>query len=127
MQRHKSSMFCVAPAVFALAASGCASSPDIPEGQFARAQTSIEFAEQSGAREYGAAALERARNNLSIAQREAADGDYDEALFAAEKTELDAKLTAAQSDTRKAGNSLKEITDSISTLRREIERDRVSY
>lgn len=110
----------------ALTAAGCASAPDRPERQLARAEAGIEFAEQNDAGEYGAAALERARQHLDVARREADAGEYEAALEAAEKAELDAELAAAQATTRKAGEALAEIRESIETLRREIARYDVS-
>lgn len=107
-------------AVFAVVVAGCAGSPDRPEQQLARAETSIEFAEENGAREFAMVALDRARENLRLAQLQADDGDYAEALRLAEKAEIDAELAAAQSNTGKANESLQEILDSIEMLRREV-------
>jgi len=124
---HKN--FTFAGAAFAavmLVASGCASAPDRPERQLARAETSIEFAEQNGASEYGSTALDRARYHLEIAQNEADEGDHADALRHAEKAELDAELAAAQTSTGKASEALEEIRKSIETLRREIARNEFS-
>ncbi len=124
-QNRLKSLIAVAAAAV-LTASGCASAPDRPERQLARAEAGIEFAEQNNAGEYGAAALERARQHLDVARREANAGEYEAALEAAEKAELDAELAAAQATTRKAGEALAEIRESIETLRREIARYDVS-
>lgn len=113
----------MALATVLLTTAGCASAPDRPERQLARAETSVEFAAQNGAAEYGPAALERARQHLNAAQRQADDGDYEEALRSAEKAELDAELAAAQTNTRKAEEALDEINDSIATLRRELNQE----
>lgn len=126
MKRHRFKILSAALATAALAASGCVSTPDRPEQQLARAETSIEFAEQNGARDYGPTALERARNHLATARREADDGEYADALRAAQKAELDAELAAAQTSTRKAEEALEEINDNIEALRREIARQEIS-
>lgn len=108
-------------------ASGCATQPDRPERQLARAETSIEFAEQSGAAEFDVAALGRARDHLDTAERLAAEGEYELALHAAEKAELDAELAAARTTRHKAEDALEEINESIETLRREIAREHATY
>jgi len=103
-----------------LSAAGCSSAPERPDQQLARAETGIEFAEENGAVEYGRTALDRARNNLRLAQQEAQAGEYEEALRLAQKAEVDAELAAAQSSTGKAREALEQIKESIATLRREI-------
>ncbi len=106
-----------------LATVGCASAPPQLDSQIVKSQTSIDSAERSGAREYGAAALERARGNLKSAQAAVDRKDYDSALRLAHEAELDAKLAAAQTDHQKAQQALDEIIESIETLRREITRN----
>lgn len=113
-------------ATLALLATACASAPDRPTQQLARAETGVEFAEENGAGEYGAAALERARNHLAKAKNAANEGEYEIALQAAQKAELDAELAAAQTNRYKAEEALAEIRESIDLLRREIERHRAS-
>jgi tetratricopeptide (TPR) repeat protein len=103
-----------------LGAAGCASAPERPDQQLARAETSIEFAEENGAREFGLAALDRAQENLRLAQQSAEAGEYEKSLRFAQKAEIDAELAAAQSNTGKAREALEEIMESIATLRREI-------
>lgn len=122
-----SSKFAVTLAASALVVSGCASQPDRPERQLARAETSVEFAEQNGAGEYDLAALDRARSHLATAQAYADEGEYELALHAAEKAELDAELAAARANRHKAEDALEEINESIETLRREIARERATY
>jgi hypothetical protein len=106
-----------------LALAGCASSASRPDAQLASAETSIELAEQSGAREFGPTALESARTNLTLAQEAAEHNDYDTALRLATEAELDAELAAAQAGRYKAEEALAEIRDSIRTLRDEIARN----
>jgi hypothetical protein len=120
-RRHN--IWAAALAASVLVGSGCAAQPDRPEGQLARAETSIEFAEENGASEYGAAALGRARTHLATARDFAGEGEYELALQAAEKAELDAELAAARTNRHKAEEALVEINESIATLRREIARE----
>ncbi|MEJ8569140.1 DUF4398 domain-containing protein [Elongatibacter sediminis] len=113
-------------ATLLVTATGCAAAPDRPDKQLTRAETSIEFAEQNGAREFGSSALDRARQNLEMAYDYADQDEYRAALRAAEKAELDAELAAAQANTSKADEALAEIRESIETLRREIARNGIS-
>ena len=113
----------VLSSVALLSTVGCASAPPQLAGQMVKSESSIESAERSGAREYGAAALERARVTLKSAEAAADRKDYDSALRMAREAELDAKLAAAQTAHKKAQQSLDEIIESIETLRREITRN----
>lgn len=110
----------------ALSCTACASAPDIPERQMASAETSIEFAEQNDAREFGPAALERAKTQLDQAKIAVAHEEYKLALRLAERAELDAELALAQTNHEKAQLALQEIQESIQTLRREIARNQSS-
>lgn len=105
-----------------LALSGCAT-VDRPVEPLTRAETTINTAEENGARQYGAIALDRAKEKLSVANRAAEDGEYEAAVRAAEQAELDAELATAQTNHGKAQASLEEINDSIETLRLEIQRN----
>jgi hypothetical protein len=64
--------------------------------------------------------LDRAQENLRLAQQSAEAGEYEKSLRFAQKAEIDAELAAAQSNTGKAREALEEIMESIATLRREI-------
>lgn len=110
-------------AACALLPGGCASSPDRPAEELARAEQRIELAEQSGAREFGAPALDTAQTKLARARLAAEQGEYEEASRLATEAELDAELAAAQSNRGKAEESLREINASIATLRDEIARN----
>lgn len=102
---------------------GCASSPDQPVEQLARAEQSIELAEQNGAREFGSPALDKAQTKLARARLAAEEGEYEKASRLATQAELDAELAAAQSSRGKAQESLREINASIATLRDEVARE----
>ena len=102
---------------------GCAASQERPDEQLASAKTSIDIAEESGAREFGMTALERARDKLSRAQKAAEREQYTLARALATEAQLDAELAASQANRHKAEEALAEINDSIETLRREIERN----
>lgn len=110
----------------ALSCVACASAPDIPDRQLARAETSVEFAQRNDGQEFAPAALERARKQLDQAQTAVANEEYELALRLAERAELDAQLAMAQTNHQKAVIALREIEESIETLRREIARNQTS-
>lgn len=103
---------------------GCASTPDAPHQALARAEASIDNAEQSGARQYGTEELDAAREHLSQAK---AAVDREEMIVAeryAERAALDAELAAAMARNQKAQTSVRELNESIEILREEIARNR---
>ena len=111
----------------ALSGAACASAPEIkPDRQLASAETSIEFAEENGAREYGPGALDRAKAQLDQAEIAAANEEYELALRLAERAELDAELAMAKTNHLKAEQALREIQESIRLLRAEIARNQTS-
>ena len=101
----------------------CASSPDRPFQDLARAEASINQADQSGAREYGATELAAARDKLAMA-RAAADSDENIAASRyAKEAAVDAELATAITRNRKAELAVEELNRSIETLREEIARN----
>jgi len=114
-------MLLMAVPVAALGA--CASSPDRPFQELARAEASVEQAQQSGAQEYGAAALEAAENKLAMARTAADDNDNVMAARHAKEAALDANLAIAITRNRQAELSVEELNRSIETLRQEISRN----
>jgi hypothetical protein len=110
-------------ATILIAAAGCASSTPPTAPQIARAQTSIELAEQSGARKYATQPLDSARAKLKSAEAAAADGKDEQAMRLAEEAEIEAQLAVARSESAEAEASLREIESGIATLQQEIRRD----
>jgi len=122
MTNNTIAIYTAVAAALLLSISGCASSPDRHTQELVRADKSIELAEQSGAREYGVEALERAREKQKLAELAAQRGDEETALRLAKEAEIDADLAVAQSNHGKAESSLAEIQNSIETLRQELNR-----
>ncbi|HNP37159.1 MAG TPA: DUF4398 domain-containing protein [Woeseiaceae bacterium] len=108
--------------VAAATAAGCASSTAPSAPQIARAQTSIELAEQNGARQYATQSLDNARAKLQSAEMAAENGKGEQAMRLAEEAEIEARLAAAQSESAEAEASLREIQRGIDTLQQEINR-----
>ena len=114
-------MLLMAVPVAALGA--CASNPDRPFEELGRAEASVEQAQASGAREYGAAELEAAQNKLVRARTAADDNDNLMAERYAREATLDANLAIAITRNRQAELSVEELNRSIETLRQEILRN----
>jgi hypothetical protein len=105
------------------AISACATSADRPFQELARAEASIEQAQQSGAREFGAAELEAAQSKLARARAAADSNDNIVAARYAKEAALDANLAMAITRNRQAELSVEELNRSIETLRQEISRN----
>lgn len=109
-------------AAAALLLGACGSSPERPDRQLARAESSIQQAERTGARHHGSLALDRAREKLNQARQAVDREDMELADRLAQEAEVDARLAAAQADRYESEDALREVNDSIETLRRELER-----
>lgn len=126
MKLQKNALLAGTAVVLALSCVACASAPERPDRQLARAETGIEFAQESGAREFGPAALKRAETQLERARTAADNEEYEHALHLAQRAELDAELAVAQTNHEKAELALREIRESIRTLQAEIARKQSS-
>ncbi len=106
----------------ALAGTGCATQPKIPEAQFATTKAAIVEAEEAGGRTVASREMRTADQHFDAAKREANDGNYTGAMYLAEKAEADAKLAEARAEAAEAQKSARELQESIRLLRRELER-----
>ncbi len=113
-------------AIGATLLSGCATSSEKPTRQLSRAESYIEIAQNQGAQEYSAVALQSARDKLTQAKRAADKGDHEVARRLAKEAELDAQYAVAQTSRMQAQNSLREVQSSLETLRRETMRSTVN-
>lgn len=101
----------------------CASSPERPFQELARAEASIEQAERYNAREFGAAELDAAREKFARARSAADDGDNLVAARLAREAAVDAELATAITRNRQSEQAVEELNRSIETLRQEIARN----
>lgn len=101
----------------------CASSPERPDQDLARAEAAIGQAEQAGAREYGPVALDDAREKLDQARAAVAEEKMLVASRYAEEAALTADLAAAKARTGKAEQAVDQLEKSIAVLREEIARN----
>jgi chromosome segregation ATPase len=106
----------------AAAATGCATTKNMPTAQFTRTESAIKESIEHGARDRAPAEIASAEQHFAKAQEAANDKDYELALLHAEKAEADAKLAEARSERAAAMASLQELQESIRVLREEIDR-----
>ena len=89
----------------------------------AQAQTLIRSAERSGAETMASADLKTARDLLNSAQAHLGNRDWEEAEFAAWRSQRDAEVAAARSQALKAEQAQAELQSVVDTLRRELNLD----
>ncbi|HKH20681.1 MAG TPA: DUF4398 domain-containing protein [Gammaproteobacteria bacterium] len=115
------SMVATSWAATALVLAGCASAPP-PMEDIARADATINLAEQSNARNHAPLELDSARQKLSQARGAMAREDYAAARRLAEQAQVEAELAQAKSQSAVAQQSLQQVRESIRILRKEIGR-----
>jgi len=105
------------------ALAGCASSAPRPTEAMTRAETSVEQADQAGARRFDPGRLDTSKDKLAKSKIAAERGDQRLANDLAEQAELDAELSAANARSESAKKAAEEVRASIATLRAEIARN----
>lgn len=116
---HQHSKYHVFAVITVCAALGACANFERPVADMSKAEASIALAERSGAQEYGAQALNSARDKYAAAQSAAINEDFELAFRLAKEANVDAQLALAQTDRGKSEAALKELNASLSTLHRE--------
>lgn len=104
----------------------CASRPPRPDAQLARAEASLQQADQSGARQYSAVDFDAARDKLGEANRLADKGDSNRAAMLAEQARVDADYAAAHARHMTADKAATEVRLATETLQQESQRQQSS-
>lgn len=120
--RHRSQGYPMAVIMLCALLAAC-SNFERPVAEMSKAESAIELAERSGAQEYGAQALNNAREKYAAAQSAAVNEDFELAFRLANEADVDAQLAIAQTDRGKSEAALKELNTSLSTLHREATSD----
>jgi hypothetical protein len=108
-----------------LGASGCASNDVVEQAalnDITRAEASLERAQQAGAQRYSSREVNLARDKLEQARDAQQQGDRERAERLAAEAELDAELAAATAGNEEMQAALRELRDSLQTLREETQR-----
>lgn len=100
-------------------AAGCATPPPPSTEILARAEQSVEQADQAGARRFDPGNLDSAKEKLDRARTAAKKGDQKLAAQLAEQAELDAELAAARGRSASATLAADELRASLEALRSE--------
>lgn len=111
-------LFVLVGSLFAI---GCAAKV-APIEDISRAEMAIKEAQESNGEMYAPLELRLAEDKFSQAKKAMAEEEYDTAKRFADEALMDAKLAEAKSLSAKARKLSKEMSDSIETLRREIQR-----
>jgi hypothetical protein len=101
-------------------ATACASGPPPASSQIASAETSIQHAEDGGARQYAVGALNDAQDKLTAAKLASENGEHAQARMLADEAKLDAEYAAAVAERKEAEAALTEVRSGIRTLQEEL-------
>ena len=110
-------------ATLGCAIAGCASQGPKPNDELTKAHTVVEQADKGNAQRYAAADIQRAHDELSAAERAAAQKNYAEARTFARRAEVDADLAVARGNSAEAQKAAQEVAQSNSTLQHEAQRN----
>jgi Domain of unknown function (DUF4398) len=102
----------------ALSVAACATTP-IPNEKIAVAKSSVQRAEQAGAPELAPVEMATARDELTRAEKAAADHDAQPATQLAERANVDAQLAEATAQENRAHKAAAEFDANLQALRQE--------
>ncbi len=106
-------------AAIVLVLEGCANAPP-PLVELARADASINMAEQAGAQDQAPLELDSARKKLREARAATAAEDYVTARRLAEQAQVEAELAQAKAQSAQAQQMVQQVRESIRILREQI-------
>lgn len=104
----------------ALILGGCASSGERPSADLQSAESALQQAVASDAREYQPVLLNDAQNKVADAKSLIDKKDYQKAERLLEQAAVDAQLAGARSETAKARQAVEEVNRNIESLRQRI-------
>jgi hypothetical protein len=111
--------FSISTVAIAAVLAGCASEPQRPSADMARAQTLIQEADKGNTQQYAAAELQQAHDKLNEAERASKDGRNEEAERLAMQATLDAEYATAKARHVEAQKAAEELDRSLESLRQE--------
>ncbi|MEX0605698.1 MAG: DUF4398 domain-containing protein [Marinobacter sp.] len=109
--------------IFGLAATlaACAGPGPKPDSELQTAESAIQQAEASDAREFNPIILNDAQNKVADARELIEQEKYPEAERLLEQAEVDAQLAGARSETDKARDAVQQLNKNIETLRQQMQ------
>jgi phosphotransacetylase len=121
MNKHTSILGAAGVIGIAVVVGGCASSGERPDGEMRTAESAIQQAVSSDARDFEPVLLNQAQNKVADAEELIETENYLKASRLLEQATVDAQLAGARSDTAKAKQAVEEINGNIEALRQRIE------
>lgn len=121
MSKHTSMLGAAGVISIAVIAGGCASSVERPGGELRSAESAIQQAVSSDARDFEPVLLNQAQNRVADAEGLINREQYLEARRLLEKAAVDAQLAGARSETAKARQAVDEVNRNIESLRERID------
>lgn len=121
MNKHTSMLSAASILGIAVVVGGCASSVERPDSKLQTAESAIQQAVSSDARDFEPVLLNEAQNKVADAEELIETENYREAGRLLEQASVDAQLAGARSDTAKARQAVEEINGNIESLRQRIE------
>lgn len=122
MVKKLSQKLCMLSLGVLVVASGCAGAGKAPVGQLANTEKLINDAKYENATEYAPLELKLADEKLKAAKAAIQAENYVVASRLLDEAQADADLAVAKSASAKTLQNVKELNDSIETLRNEVER-----
>ena len=111
----------------ALALAGCAGSVKPPTVEKRTAESSIQQAVASDARDFEPVLLNEAQNKLADAEalmsEEMSEEAYQDAVHLLEQASVDAQLAGARAETAKARQAVEEVNKNIESLRQQMKKN----
>lgn len=105
----------------ALTIAACAGPGPRPDGKLQTAESSIQQAESSDAREFNPILLNDAQNKVADARELMEQERYREAEVLLDQAAVDAQLAGARSETDKARSAVEQLNENIETLRQRMQ------
>ncbi|MBE94990.1 DUF4398 domain-containing protein [Marinobacter sp.] len=121
MSKHTSMLGAAGVISIAVITGGCASSVERPDGELRSAESAIQQAVSSDARDFEPVLLNQAQNRVTDAEELIDREQYLEARRLLEKAAVDAQLAGARSETAKARQAVDEVNRNIESLRKRID------
>lgn len=122
MIKHLSRMICVISLGILVVAGGCAGKGTAPVGELENTEKMINDAKNENATVHAPLELRMADEKLEAAKAAIKSENYDHARRLLDEAQADADLAVAKSASAKTRQIAKDLSDSIDTLRKEVER-----
>lgn len=105
----------------AIALNGCSSAAPRPDDALVRAKTAVDQATTAGSGQYAPVDLNAAGSKLQSANEEEAKGNYKQAKYLAEESQVDAELALAKTQDAKAQQAADQVRKGNQALQNQVD------